>query len=77
LHIQISSVGHLDEAEIPLILQHKMLHEMKLEEIQEFLIKIAHEAGDMILSAHPSAGGTGSKLNCKLDTLSQILEEPA
>lgn len=41
-----------------------MLGEKDLEEIQEFLINIAHEAGDMILSAHPSTGGTGSKKNC-------------
>jgi hypothetical protein len=46
--------------------QHKMLGEKELEEIQEFLIKIAYEAGDMILSAHPSTGGTGSKKNCRL-----------
>jgi hypothetical protein len=44
-----------------------MLGEKELEEIQEFLIKIAYEAGDMILSAHPSAGGTGSKIKCRLD----------
>ena len=44
-----------------------MLGEKELEEIQEFLIKIAHEASEMILSAHPSTGGTGSKINCRLN----------
>lgn len=47
-----------------------MLGEKELEEIQEFLVKIALEAGDMILSAQPSTGGTGSKLNCKLNKFS-------
>jgi len=50
-----------------------MLGEKELEEIQEFLINIAHAAGDMILSAHPSIGGIGSKLNCRLNKLAQVI----
>jgi len=42
-----------------------MLSEKELEEIKDFLIQIAYEAGDMIRSAHPSAEETGSKINCK------------
>jgi hypothetical protein len=42
-----------------------MVEEKDLEEIQEFLITIAHDAGDMIMSANPSTGDTGSKKNCR------------
>ncbi|KIW08149.1 uncharacterized protein PV09_01081 [Verruconis gallopava] len=35
----------------------------QLKEIKEFLIAIAHEAGDMITTAHPSTGASGSKKN--------------
>jgi hypothetical protein len=52
-----------------------MLGESELVEIQELLIKIAYEAGDMILSAHPSIDGTGSKLNCMLNKLSPVIWE--
>jgi myo-inositol-1(or 4)-monophosphatase len=37
----------------------------QLEEIKDFLVGVAHEAGDMIVSAHPSTGSSGSKKNCK------------
>ena len=36
----------------------------KLEEIRDFLVAIAHEAGDMITTAHPTTGASGSKKNC-------------
>ena len=36
----------------------------KLEEIKDFLVQIAHEAGDMITTAHPTTGASGSKKNC-------------
>lgn len=50
-----------------------MLGENELDEIKEFLIEIANEAGEMILAAHPSTSGIGSKLNCRLDKLSPII----
>ena len=50
-----------------------MLGEKELEEIQEFLIKIAYEAGEVILSSHPSTGGTGSKKNCKLNKAQSVI----
>jgi myo-inositol-1(or 4)-monophosphatase len=37
----------------------------ELEEIRDFLVSIAHEAGDMILSARPTTDSSGSKKNCK------------
>jgi len=40
--------------------------EYPLEEIRDFLVLIAHEAGDMILAAHPSTGNMDLKKNCKL-----------
>jgi myo-inositol-1(or 4)-monophosphatase len=40
----------------------------ELEGIRDFLVSVAHEAGDMILSAHPTTGSSGSKKNCEFDT---------
>jgi hypothetical protein len=37
----------------------------QLEEIKDFLVQIAHDAGDMITTAHPTTGASGSKKNCK------------
>lgn len=34
-----------------------------LQEVHDFLIKIAHEAGDMINTARPKAAGLGTKKN--------------
>jgi hypothetical protein len=38
----------------------------KLKEIHDFLIVIAHKAGETILAAKPSTGTTDSKKNSKL-----------
>jgi hypothetical protein len=43
--------------------------ELLLEEIRDFLVMVAHKAGDMILAAHPSTGKMDLKKNCKLETL--------
>lgn len=37
----------------------------KLENIRDFLVAIAYEAAEMIISAHPTTGTSGSKKNCK------------
>lgn len=34
-----------------------------LKEVHDFLITIAHKAGDMITSAKPTAAGSGTKKN--------------
>lgn len=39
--------------------------ELNLQEIQDTLVEIAHEAGRMILSANPTDIDQGTKLNCK------------
>jgi myo-inositol-1(or 4)-monophosphatase len=39
--------------------------DLDLQEIHDFLITIAHKAGEMITAAHPSTGAAGSKKNCK------------
>jgi hypothetical protein len=41
------------------------MNEYPLEEIRDFLVAIANEAGDIILAAHPSTGSSGSKKNCR------------
>jgi hypothetical protein len=46
----------------------------ELEQIRDFLVTIAHEAGDMIMSAHPTTGSSGSKKNCKSTYLSLITQ---
>jgi myo-inositol-1(or 4)-monophosphatase len=40
-----------------------MLETKELQEIRDFLVEIAHEAGDMILTAVPTTGSSGSKKN--------------
>lgn len=38
-----------------------------LDEIHDFLIGLAHKAGVMIISAHPSsAAAVGTKVNCNV-----------
>lgn len=37
--------------------------DLDLQEIHDFLITIAHKAGEMITAAHPSTGAAGSKKN--------------
>lgn len=37
----------------------------KLEEVKDFLIGLAHNAGDMITTAHPTTGASESKKNCE------------
>lgn len=39
------------------------MSEVNLQEVHDFLIGVAHKAGDMILSAVPSAAGAGEKKN--------------
>jgi len=45
----------------------------QLEEIRDFLIQIAHDAADMILSAHPSTGSSGSKKNCEFSLVLSLI----
>jgi myo-inositol-1(or 4)-monophosphatase len=40
------------------------MEESKLQEIHDFFIELAHKAGEMIISAKPSAETAGSKKNC-------------
>jgi myo-inositol-1(or 4)-monophosphatase len=37
---------------------------INLQEIHDYLIEIARKAGDMITSAHPTAGKAGWKKSC-------------
>lgn len=39
--------------------------ELVLEEIRDFLVMVAHKAGDMILAARPSTGKMDLKKNCE------------
>ena len=34
-----------------------------LQEVHDFLVQVAHEAGEMITSAKPTAAGSGTKKN--------------
>ena len=40
-----------------------MLGTKELESIKDFLVELAHEAGGMIMAAHPSTESSGSKKN--------------
>jgi len=44
------------------------MDELDLQDIHDFLIEIAHQAGDMITAARPSNSGSGSKKNCEVPT---------
>jgi myo-inositol-1(or 4)-monophosphatase len=37
-----------------------------LQEIHDLLVKVAHQAGQMIMSAHPKSQGQGIKKNSTL-----------
>lgn len=39
--------------------------DLLLEEIRDFLVMVAHKAGDMILAARPSTGNMDLKKNCE------------
>ena len=40
--------------------------DLNLQEIHDFLVSVAYDAGKMITGARrPRAGGTGVKMNCK------------
>jgi myo-inositol-1(or 4)-monophosphatase len=41
------------------------MDESKLKEIHDFFIKIARQAGDVIVSAKPSTETAGNKKNCR------------
>lgn len=40
--------------------------DMDLQEIHDFLVEVAHKAGDMITSARPTSASSGEKKNCEL-----------
>ncbi|KAF2748002.1 inositol monophosphatase [Sporormia fimetaria CBS 119925] len=40
-----------------------MTDQLPLQEIHDFMIEIAHKAGEMITAAHPSTGAAGNKKN--------------
>lgn len=39
------------------------MSEVNLQEVHDFLVEIAHKAGQMIISAKPTAAGSGTKKN--------------
>lgn len=42
---------------------HSKMSAVNLQEVHDFLIRVAHKAGEMITSATPSATGAGEKKN--------------
>jgi hypothetical protein len=49
--------------------------ELVLEEIRDFLVMVAHKAGDMILAARPSTGKMDLKKNCEFLSVSFYARE--
>ena len=48
-------------------------NDLNLQEINDFLVSVAHDAGKMIVGARrPRVGGTGVKINCAFSHLSSI-----
>ena len=43
--------------------------DLNLQEIHDTMVAVAHEAGRMIMAANPTDINTGTKLNCKCDSL--------
>jgi myo-inositol-1(or 4)-monophosphatase len=43
--------------------------DLNLQEIHDFMVSIAKQAGERIVSAKPSTGAAGSKKNCTPPTI--------